>query len=286
MSKLSKAEAKAHAHACELLKKDVLTYEDKWFILENWQESANHVNSVAGAFFTPPDLASDFALEVTGPNVIDLCAGIGCLSFVTFNKFEWEPEKRPNFTCVEINPDYIAVGKKILPEATWIQADVFELPANIGHFDCAISNPPFGAAKATGSAPRYTGRDFEYRVIDIASDLADYGAFIIPQMSAPFAYSGQQYLKRRDGSDLPKSDKWEKFYEQTKIEMDIGVGVDCSFHRDQWKGVAPAVEIVCADFTEARKARLPAEPAPELPAAAERPAVQTPTIPPQQLQLF
>ena len=39
------------------------------------------------------------------------------------------------------------------------------------------------------------------------------------------------------------------------IGLDIGVGVDCSFHRDGWKGVAPAVEIVCADFTEVRQLR-------------------------------
>jgi hypothetical protein len=255
MAKLTKAQAKAHAEACKLLEKEVLTYDDKWFVLENWQESANHVNSVAGAFFTPPMLARDFAIDVHGPKVIDLCAGIGCLSFIAFDKFGWDPENRPQFTCVEINPDYIAVGKKILPEATWIQANVFDLPADIGHFNCAISNPPFGATKAHGSAPRYTGKDFEYRVIDIASDLADWGAFIIPQNSAPFEYSGRQHFMRRDGKDLPKSEKCQRFYDQTKIDLDIGVGVDCSYHRDDWKGVAPAVEIVCADFIEVRKAR-------------------------------
>ena len=41
-------------------------------------------------------------------------------------------KKRPHFPCVEINPDYISVGKNILPEATWIQADVFRSSA--GHW--------------------------------------------------------------------------------------------------------------------------------------------------------
>ncbi len=40
MSKLTKAQAKAHQEACDLLQKDVLTLDEKWFVLENWQESA------------------------------------------------------------------------------------------------------------------------------------------------------------------------------------------------------------------------------------------------------
>lgn len=37
-----------------------------------------------------------------------------------------------------------------------------------------------------------------------------------------------------------------------------GCGVDCHMFRDQWRGVAPSVEIVTADFGEVRRARLPA----------------------------
>src|ERR1044072_699517 len=144
MAKLTKAQAKAHQQACELLKKDVLSEDDKMFVLENWQESASHINTVPGAFFTPFDLARDFAIEVCPGKIIDLCAGIGMLSFAVKSKHQWD--KAPiDLTCVEINPDYVAVGKKILPEARWMEASFFDvLSMDLGHFDVAISNPPFG----------------------------------------------------------------------------------------------------------------------------------------------
>ena len=37
--------------------------DDKLFVLEHWREDANHVNSTAGASFTPWGLALDFALD-------------------------------------------------------------------------------------------------------------------------------------------------------------------------------------------------------------------------------
>lgn len=247
MSKLTKAQAKAHQEACDLLQKDVLTHDEKWFVLENWQESATHVNTVAGAFFTPPELARSFCIEVAGRRIIDLCAGIGTLSFLYLEKCCWGPA--PEITCVEINPDYIAVGRKLLPEARWVQASVFELPA-LGRFDFAISNPPFGNIQRGGKdAPRYRGRQFEYHVIDIASDLADHGAFIVPQMSAPFEYSGRRDFR------VVKQEGYLAFEAKTGIELGANCGIDCSACQSDWHGVAPKVEIVTADFVEARARR-------------------------------
>lgn len=251
MSKLTKAQAKAHKAACDILAKDGLTWDDRWFVLENWQESATHINSVAGAFFTPPGLAGDFAIDVCGHRIIDLCAGIGTLSFAHYSRCRFA-DGFPEVVCVEKNPDYIAVGRKIFPEANWIEADIFNLP-DLGRFDTAISNPPFGATqRGGGKAPRYTGDKFEYHVIDIASDLATDGVFIIPQMSAPFAFSGKQYFRQTP------SDHYSRFSEQTGCELTNGCGVDCDYHRKEWHGVAPAVEIVLCDFREARERRAPA----------------------------
>lgn len=254
MAKLSKREAKAHAEACEVLKKDKLTTKEKWFVLENWQEGANHVNSVAGAFFTPPDLAGDFSIDAWGGRrVLDLCAGAGTLSFALRERCLWG-EVIPEFVCVEMNPDYIAVGKKILPEATWLQCSVFDLPAGLGSFSTAISNPPFGSTqRGGGKAPRYSGNRFEYHVIDIASDYADHGAFIIPQMSAPFTYSGKQNFTET------KHAHYLDFVKQTAVELTNGCGIDTEYHRENWHGVSPATEVVCCDFEEARKSRAPAQ---------------------------
>jgi hypothetical protein len=51
-------------------------------------------------------------------------------------------------TCVEINPRYFEVGRKLLPEARWINADVFDWRTlDLGRYDVAIANPPFGRVK-------------------------------------------------------------------------------------------------------------------------------------------
>lgn len=242
MSRLSKAQIKAHEEACRLLEKDVLTFDEREFVIDNWQESANHVNSAAGAFFTPLDLAYHLAIEVGSlPRIIDLCAGIGALAHAATADDRTQRE----IVCVEVNPDYVAVGRKVVPHATWICASVDSLP-DLGRFDMAIGNPPFGKT-ARIKGPRYSGED-DLAVIDVASDLADFGAFIIPQMSAPFEYSGRPIYRQRESA------KFTRFHEATAIDLQCGV-TDCDFARSMWRGVAPAVEIVTADFAEARAAR-------------------------------
>lgn len=245
MSKLTKRQAAAHADAEKLLAKDVLTEDEKDFVRANWQESALHINSVAGAFFTPAGLARDTILEVDPRGrVIDLCAGIGTLASEVWDKARWHDEK-PEIVCVELNPEYARVGKKLLPEATWIVDSIFALP-NLGHFDTAISNPPFGNIARDGEKLRYTGSKFEFHVMDLASDLADFGVFIIPQQSAGFQYSGRQTYERNESRD------YEKFKQQTGIVLEAGCGVDTSIYLKDWHGVSPMVEIVTAEFMDLR----------------------------------
>ncbi len=249
MAKLSKEQARNHDAACTLLEKEKLTLDEKYFVLDNWREDAHHINSVAGSFFTPQALARDLSIEVTGQRVIDLCAGIGSLSFAVWHHYDCDRARLQHITCLEINPDYVAAGRKILPEAVWIQADVFDLPRDIGRFDCAIANPPFGSTKPSGRAPRFTGNVFEYRIIDIASDIADYGVFIIPQMSAPFEYSGKQCYRSNE------HDKYKCFSKQTSISLAANCGLDTSVHCKDWTIAPPPIEIVTADLRKAREAR-------------------------------
>lgn len=260
MAKLTKAQAKAHAAACDLLKKDLLDDDEREFVIRNWQESASHINTIAGAFFTPLDLAFDFTVEVSGKRIIDLCAGVGCLSLASWWRRGFEPRE---IICIEKNPDYVEVGKKVLPEARWICADVFDLAAlDLGLFDCAISNPPFGATPRNRKGPRYSGRAFEYHVIDLASTVAEYGAFIIPQMSAPFRYSGERhYVERREA-------EYDAFNKATGIELLPNCGIDTSEHLGSWRGVSPKTEIVIAEFTQPEPAT--AEQPNEAPIAADQ----------------
>lgn len=91
MTKLSKAQLRAHNRAAELLKKDRLTLDDQWFIFENWHEGSVNDITAAGAFFTPLEMACDVAFDVPGQRILDLCAGIGVLAFAVAHRraYNW-----------------------------------------------------------------------------------------------------------------------------------------------------------------------------------------------------
>jgi len=239
--KLSKVATKNHEAALELVRSDCrLTYEDRIFILENYHEGATHLNAKAGAFFTPLQLARDVALNVgSGGRVIDLCAGIGMLAFAV----DWAGQET-EIVCVEANAEYVEVGKRVMPNATWIHADVLAYePDGRGRFRCAVSNPPFGHIGATNhKRDGYTGPEMEFRVIDIASRCAQRGVFVLPQGSCPFAYSGRRTL------EMQYSAKFNKFAAETGLSMELGCAVDTEDYRSQWKGTSPLCEVVLLDF--------------------------------------
>lgn len=177
--------------------------------------------------------------------MLDLCAGIGRLA----SAVGFEPDfggRAASIVCVEQNPDYVRVGRVAVPKATWVQADVFDLDAyrHFGPFDCVISNPPFGRIKtgAALSTPRYPGRQFEYRVIELATRLSAFGVFIIPQESAPFRYSGENYLRWG-----PPGSPSGAFMRDLGIRLQPGIGVDTSLYEREWHGTSPKTEIVVYD---------------------------------------
>jgi hypothetical protein len=238
--KLSKEQTRRHNRACELVDSDLeLTEEEREFILDHFHESANTGRTLDGAFFTPAELAGELHLMIPGDRIIDLCAGIGRLAWhardLATRHFERLPPRE--IVCVEKNPEYVRVGRRVLPEATWICADVLDVPGmNLGPFDCAISNPPFGRTKRSGDAPGYRGPLFEFHVIAVAETLARRGAFIIPRESAPFRIEGR-FLEQ----DSPA---YERFHQETGIKLRPNVGIPTDDYRDQWRDASPAVEIV------------------------------------------
>ena len=249
--KLTKQQLKFHKQAETILEQDILSFDDKLFVLDNWNEAANFEVSRAGAFFTPEDLARDFEIEVPKSysesySYLDLCAGIGILSFWVYHRSN--SETLPKIICVESNPEYVRVGKKILPEATWICADIFDYwEVNRGSlfFDAVYSNPPFGKVQSGSKSSNYLGSRFEYKVMDMAFDFSDCVSFILPSGSAPFRYSGVPFYKRDENRE------YKKFEEETGIYLEAGVGIDTSVYKS-WKNTKIVVEIVSGEFLEGR----------------------------------
>ncbi|NIG74179.1 methyltransferase [Klebsiella sp. Ap-873] len=236
MARLTKKETKLHQQVMDLVYSDQqLTHDDKEFILLNY--AGDGIGST-GAFFTPEMLSWDFIIDAgcTG-RCIELCAGIGRLSFD-----QWPRNRPEHLTCVELNPDYVMIGQRVLPEAEWICADALQYSTS-ERFDIAYGNPPFGKIKTseavTGS---YTGSEFEYKVITHAANFADYGVWIVPQGSAGFVYSGVHCYERRESA------KYKKFTEQTGWMLEPGCGIDTSIYRDEWHGTNVICEVVKVEY--------------------------------------
>jgi len=137
-----------------------------------------------------------------------MCAGIGILSYAAVMEEDSWSQCPLKITCVEINPDYIEIGKKLLPHAQWICGDILDpdFLRSLGHFDFAISNPPFGNINSSHRKAYKSGL-FEYMVIEAASQIANNSIFIIPQMSAPFVYSNSNNSRWLDDCRAKKLKK-------------------------------------------------------------------------------
>lgn len=109
-----------------------------------------------------------------------------------------------------------------------------------GHpFDFAISNPPFGRSREI----LLPGVTVDLNVLAVASELARCGAFILPQESCSFKYSGQQ------GHEYARPNNFHKFNLMTGIQLTCS-SVDCAMYREDWRGVNPNVEIALWDLDE------------------------------------
>jgi hypothetical protein len=220
MGKLSKKQVEMHDKAMQLIHSDKpLTNDQKEFILQHFDESFNHSHKNIGSFFTPYDMAQEFRWLCQGnKRIIDLCAGIGGLSYHAwwFNNYN-RSKDNVEVVCVEFVEEYVEVGKRVLPEATWIKGSILDmdLMLSLGEFDKAYGNPPFGKIKTGKSETNwygYSGNEFEYKAVAVASMIAKEGSFIIPKGSSPFSNSGYRH-------EVQKVGKYENFKKETGISF-------------------------------------------------------------------
>lgn len=137
--KLTKADFKLHEEALERVTHDVLSEDDKEFVLLNYHPGATNNITKGAIHFTPFELAKTVACFSGSGRVLDACAGIGSLAYVHRG---WHPDAQ--LICIEQNPEFVEIGKKIVPDATWICGDIFAMLPTLPLFDHAISNPPYG----------------------------------------------------------------------------------------------------------------------------------------------
>jgi len=238
--KLSKRKLKLHDQAEEILQKEELNGADKEFVFENWHPAVNHDVTGHAVYFTPEGLASELAMQLYGEElvVLDLCAGIGMLSWSVVNAYRWTG-KIPRIIAVEFNKDFVEVGKKLVPEAEWIQGNIFD-DETWAQIDCpidiVISNPPFGAI-ASYKYDRKLPADLE--IVGRALDISPKGGiFILPSGSVPFEYSGVSYYKSKESSAW---NRFLKYYPDVEINC---CSIDTEVYRDEWRMANPRVELV------------------------------------------
>jgi hypothetical protein len=190
-------------------------------------------------------------------NFVDLCAGIGILSWCQERVMEFEDKEFVGI-CVENCLEYCKIGKKLMPQLHWINGDIFN-PKVIARIKeimgdrsfSVISNPPYGKqVKTNTDILQYKGSDFEYKAIELGFQLgASEGVFLIPQGSCNFKMSGQRHTNLNVSCS-----KYEKFEKETNLKMSPNIGFTTDiFDGDGWKDVSITTEIAIFEYDELRE---------------------------------
>lgn len=190
MARLSKQAWKRHDDAEALLSLSrALTYDEVYQVMEDWHPEARNNVGVAGAFFTPLALAYDAMLlkQYGGErrHYLDLCAGIGRLSFALSCWHEHDGG-HTHVTAIEINQDYIDVGRRALRDVPrlsvdWVRGNAFDIDVAGAHapYDVGVSNPPFGKPKTVQSAGLQFAGSAELMAAEVIARTCTYGGTLI-----------------------------------------------------------------------------------------------------------
>lgn len=253
MGKITRQQLKLQEQAEALLwgSDKKLSKEQVAFCLEQWDPRALAGKQVVRnqAYFTPLSLAMDAGRYIGGDGrqVVDIGAGIGRLAYAVLCANWWNP-RQVQVTAVEINPEYMKVGQRLLPEVTWVQGDMYDLYVwqSLPHFDEAVSNPPFGQV-LTDSDIGWIG----YRgpagltAAAIGLKVARLGiTLILPQTQTPYLYSGH-----RPGENVYTSNHMRYLETFMAQHPDLewhhsSIDTEHEAYKSGWRGVSPVVELV------------------------------------------
>lgn len=233
--KITRTQVKTHDDALALLSLSrALTADEREFVFRNYSPMAEQNVSRAAIFFTPFDLAWDFAVFGHGGDgctYLDLGAGIGVLSYVMLLH---EGRNAKRLVCVEINPELVEVGKKVLPEAEWYCRDIFERQTwrDIGSdFGVGISNPPYGRVASTREGDDWLVRaPAHIKAAEIILRTCQTGEMIVPENDV-------EYDMRRNKPQMSRS-------LASLVARYPGVHLspeseDVSIYAAQWQGTTP-----------------------------------------------
>lgn len=260
MGKITRQQIRYHEQVEEMLwgSDRRLTADEVAFCLEHWDPRALAGKQVSQnqAYFTPLALAMEAGRYVggNGRQVVDIGAGIGCLSYAVLCANWWDT-RQVRITAVEINPEYVEVGRRLLPEVRWVQGDMYsrELWQSLPRFDEAVSNPPFGQV-LTDCDTAWIG----YRgpaglmAASIGLQVARLGiTMILPQTQTPFRYSG---VLVRGNVYTDKHTGYMKRFLAGRPQLDwhhSSVDTEQPQYKSGWRGASPLVELVALRDGEA-----------------------------------
>ncbi len=234
------------------------------YIFDHFHPGYHRDISRCANFFTPRNDAVAVAQAGgAGGRVIEPTAGIGSIAHAVYSLNCWGGDAEPplKLTCVELVEDFVAIGRKLVPQAEWICGNIFDVLPTLGEFDSFVANPPFG--KLPSNQSKTWGDDIAFGIIqELLPRCHNGGIVILPAgHHAQSANMRNGECERGRFADGPSS-KFNRFKKLNPAWAIQPTSFGCS---NQWKGTSIECEIVdvCRDETyepEVPEAELTPEP--------------------------
>ena len=245
--RVSKKQTRQHDRLMAMLSSsDRLSVDQIESFYDDFVPSSMANTTKLNAFFTPQSVAQEISVfcDCDGSTVLDLAAGIGSLSYGILSS----GRKPKRVVAIEINPEFVKIGKRLLPEVEWICGDIFDATAmkRLGRFDWVISNPPFNVPMPPDVKKDAGPVTSDLAAVVVALTVANDGMFILPQKSTPWKFSGRQTY---ECSNPPTAVR--RFMDRHPSINFYCVSCDLAYCKDDWQDGITMPELVhITNYTE------------------------------------